>query len=102
MLDALRSALTMVAPRAAYYPGAAERHAAFVAAHPEAEPIGVAATDELPWSLIRGVPAAATDDICFRTDSFCSVLAETSLAAADPAEYVQQAVNFVNEHVGGR
>jgi len=101
LLNALRSALTMVAPRPAYYPGAAERHAAFVAAHPEAEQIGAAATGELPWTLIRGVPAAATDDICFRTESFCSVLAETSLVAAAPAQFVQQAVNFVNEHVWG-
>lgn len=101
LLNAVHSALTMIPPRLAYYPGAMERHAAFVAAHPAAEQIGAPAPDALPWTLIRDVPAAATDDICFRTESFCSVLAETSLAAADPVEFVRRAVAFVNDHVWG-
>lgn len=101
LLNAVRSALTMIPPRLAYYPGAMDRHAAFVAAHPDAEQIGAPAPGELPWTLIRDVPAATTDDICFRTESFCSVLAETSLAAADPVEFVRRAVDFVNDHVWG-
>lgn len=39
--------------------------------------------------------------VCFCSESFCSVLAETALEAADPVEFVERAVDFVNDQVWG-
>jgi acyl-CoA reductase-like NAD-dependent aldehyde dehydrogenase len=101
LLDALRRTLARVPARAAYYPGAAERHANFVAAHPEAERFGDAGAGELPWTLVPGVDPAAEDDVCFRTEAFCSVFAETALAAATVPEFLERAVEFANERLWG-
>lgn len=101
LLDAIDATLKSVPPRYAYYPGAPDRYARFIAAHPDAHQLGDAGAGELPWAVIADVPPDAPDEICFRSESFCSVLAETALDAANPAEFVQAAVEFVNERVWG-
>ena len=101
LLQGVRAVLGRVATRDAYYPGARERQAAFVAAHPEAEQIGSHEGAQLPWTLIAGVDASKTDDICFTTEAFCSLFAETTLEAASPAEFVDRAVAFANERLWG-
>ena len=70
-LGALTQTLAGITTRRAYYPGAAERREAFVAAHPEAEEYGSGPDDALPWTFIRGVPPGQTRDICFNVESFC-------------------------------
>ncbi|HVS03204.1 MAG TPA: aldehyde dehydrogenase family protein [Thermoanaerobaculia bacterium] len=100
LLAALREVLRRVPPRHAWYPGAGERYRAFVEAHPEAERYGGAAGDQLPWTLIPGVPPG-DDSLCFTTESFCSVFCETPLAAASAAEYLRQAVAFCNDRLWG-
>src|SRR5690349_878980 len=52
LLQEIRALLQRVAPRNAYYPGAKDRQQAFVAVHPEAERIGTATGEQLPWTLI--------------------------------------------------
>ncbi|MEO7002412.1 MAG: NAD-dependent aldehyde dehydrogenase [Ktedonobacterales bacterium] len=98
---AIRGVLAKVPPRPAYYPGAQQREQAFVAAHPEAERIGAATGDELPWTFITGVDPARTDDIVFTTEAFCSLFAETALAAESVADYIERAVAFANDDIWG-
>jgi acyl-CoA reductase-like NAD-dependent aldehyde dehydrogenase len=101
LLSAIRHVLAGTTTCKAFYPGAHARYAAFMAAHPEAERFGTEVHDRLPWMLIADVDANRTDDICFKTESFCSVYAETALAAADPAAFVDAAVDFANNALWG-
>ena len=101
LLDEVRRVLSSVPPRRAYYPGAAERHAAFLAEHPGAERFGVPSAGELPWTLVAGVDPGRRDDICFRTEAFSSLFAETALHAADVGEFLDRATAFCNETLWG-
>jgi acyl-CoA reductase-like NAD-dependent aldehyde dehydrogenase len=100
-LGALTQTLAGIAARRAYYPGAAERRAAFVAAHPEAEEYGTGPDDALPWIFIRGVPPGHTEDICFNVESFFGQFAETALTAPSAAAFVGAATQFCNDVVWG-
>lgn len=104
LLAALREALGKVPTRKAWYPGAADRYDAFLKAHPEAERFGERRAEHLPWALIPGVSPENRDDICFRTEAFCGVCAETPLPALPgdtPAEFLDRAVDFCNDQVWG-
>ncbi|HVR06772.1 MAG TPA: aldehyde dehydrogenase family protein, partial [Thermoanaerobaculia bacterium] len=101
LLAALRAQLARVPPRRAYYPGAADRFHAFVAAHPEAERFGAEAGDQLPWTLIPGLDPGARGDICYTTEAFCGLFAETAIAAGSIPEYLERAVAFANDTLWG-
>jgi acyl-CoA reductase-like NAD-dependent aldehyde dehydrogenase len=101
LLQAIRGVLQDVPTRAAYYPGARERQSSFVAEHPEAEYFGNAQDGQLPWTLIAGVQAGNAQDICFTTEVFCGLFAETALDATSIAEYIDRAVTFTNEELWG-
>src|SRR5262245_58413612 len=101
LLAKLREILGTTPPRAAFYPGARDRHAAFLDAHPGAVQLGSATSDQLPWTLIEGVSSDRTDDIVFTTEAFCSLFAETPLPAKSVAEYVDRAVAFCNNGIWG-
>ncbi|MEO0562147.1 MAG: hypothetical protein AAF125_08535, partial [Chloroflexota bacterium] len=98
---AINHYLSRIAPRDAYYPGAAERHSTFMTAHPGANLHGDAAEGELPWTYIEGVDSAEPDDIVFTTEPFCSIMSETALEAPDDASFLDAAVDFVNENLWG-
>jgi len=101
LIEQLRVILAKVPPRKAYYPGAKDRQRTFVEEHPDAEQIGSAATDQLPWTLITDVNPQQKDDICFTTEAFCSLFAETALDAASVPEYIERAVEFCNNTLWG-
>jgi hypothetical protein len=101
LLKAIRAIFAKTPSRAAYYPGARDRHAAFVGAHPEADQFGSAEGDALPWTFISGVSPETTDDMVFTTEAFCSLFAETALDAASPEEFVNRAVDFANDGIWG-
>ncbi len=101
LLREVRHVLSRVPPRAAYYPGAQERQQSFVAAHPDAEQFGTAARGQLPWTLVTGVDPRSEDDVCFTTEAFCGLFAETNIDGAGVAEYLDRAVAFANEHLWG-
>jgi acyl-CoA reductase-like NAD-dependent aldehyde dehydrogenase len=101
LLHQMRGLLAQVPPRTAFYPGAHERHRAFVAAHPEAEQFGAPTDEQLPWTLIAGVDPGNEDEICFTTEAFCGLFAETALDAASVPEYIDRAVEFANERLWG-
>ena len=100
-LGALAQTLAELTTRRAYYPGAAARREAFLAAHPEAEELGRGPDDALPWTFIPGVPPGHVDDICFNVESFFGQVAETALPAASPAAFIDAATAFCNDVVWG-
>ena len=99
-LERLRRVLAAVPPRRAYYPGAAQRYRRFVERYAQAEVLGEAPPDALPWTLVADVPARPGEP-ALTQEAFCGVLAEVALPAADPAEFLERAVPFVNEQVWG-
>lgn len=101
LLRHIRKVLTHVPMRKAYYPGAQQRAQAFVDAHPDAELFGKASEGRLPWTLISGVDPEKTDDICFTTEAFCGLFAETELSAASTVEYIERAVDLCNNTLWG-
>ncbi len=102
LVDAIRRLLSRVPARRAYYPGAAGRDTAFREAHPQAERFGDGAEPgALPWTLIAGLDPNRADDLCYRTEAFCGLVAETALDAAGVAEYMERAVRFCNETLWG-
>ncbi|MBO0782356.1 MAG: aldehyde dehydrogenase family protein, partial [Ktedonobacteraceae bacterium] len=101
LLEMVRGVLARVPTRKAYYPGAQQRFQRFLDVHPNAERFGTAGDGELPWTLIAGVDPQQKDDICFTTEAFCGLFAETALDAASPQDYIGQAVHFCNEQLWG-
>lgn len=102
-LDALRHVLQNHPARPAYYPGAEDRYAQFKEAHPHAEAIGGSVSDgpDVPWTLIPDLDPSNKDDICFGTESFCSVTGQTSLSATDASDFLRKAVDFCNNTLWG-
>ncbi|HEX7734899.1 MAG TPA: aldehyde dehydrogenase family protein [Ktedonobacteraceae bacterium] len=101
LLREVRSALAKIPLRQAYYPGAHQRQQAFLAAHPEAEQFGTPRDEEMAWTLVTGLDANKSDDICFTTEAFCGLFGETALEAASVVEYIDRAVDFANQHIWG-
>ena len=98
LMDAIREVIRSLPPRVAYYPGAAERQRALLAAHPDAELFGGGAN---PRTLVANLDATNADEYCFREEFFGPILAQTSLSGATPAEYLHNAVRFANERLRG-
>ncbi len=101
LLDAVRELLGRVPARRAFYPGAEKRDAAFRAGHPDAERFGGAGNGTLPWTLIPGLDPHDPDDMCFHTEAFCGLFAETALEADGVAAYLERAVQFCNDTLWG-
>lgn len=95
-LDRIRTVLSELPPRTAYYPGTADRHASLKAAHPDAESFD----GDVPRTLITGVDPEA-DDPCFTAEVFGPVLAETALPGSDPRSFLERAVAFCNDRLEG-
>jgi acyl-CoA reductase-like NAD-dependent aldehyde dehydrogenase len=100
-VEAISNILAEIDTRTAYYPGAKERQRAFVSEHPDARQLGAANNDRLPWTFISNVDSRNKNDICFKDESFCGLLAETALEAPTPAEFIKRAVEFANETLWG-
>ena len=101
LLDAIRLVAMETVPRVAYYPGADRRRKAVVAAHPEAEFLDLAEDNPSPRILVHHLPHSRINDICFRTEAFSSVLAETRLPGNGAATFLRRAVEFCNENLWG-
>lgn len=102
LLDAIRTSLDRAERREPYYPGAEDRWAEFVAAHPEAECFGPRGDGEVPWTLIPGVDPQRDDDIVFTTEAFAGVFAEVPLdAPRSVAAFLDEATAFCNQRLWG-
>jgi acyl-CoA reductase-like NAD-dependent aldehyde dehydrogenase len=97
----LCDALARVPPRAAWYPGAEARWAAFVEGRRDvrASPPGPPGT--LPWAVVAGLDPDDAAEPAFCEEAFCAVLGETAVGSDDPVEFLPAAVRFVNERVLG-
>ena len=100
-MQALVDALSQVEPIRAYYPGSADTQRMFVEAHPEAIQIGGGDDDHIPWTVIPDLDPDATDDICYRRESFSGLCGEVALGASSVAEFLDRAVAFLNNTVWG-
>jgi hypothetical protein len=100
-LAAVQDVLRQVPPRRAYYPGAADRFAAFAAAHPDALLLGEPGEGELAWGMALDLDPEAADDIAFTTEAFCSFFAAVPLPAAGAVDFLRRAVEFCNERLWG-
>ncbi len=100
-LAALRKIYAQTPLRFAFYPGSQDRYRAFLNAHPEAEQIGEERNGELPWTIIPKVDHEKSDDICFTTEAFCSVVAVTSISAASVPEFLERSVEICEPAVVG-
>jgi acyl-CoA reductase-like NAD-dependent aldehyde dehydrogenase len=100
-LHELECVLSSIPTRRAYYPGAADRHAAFVAAHHDAHLLGSFDDERLPWTVLADVDPRARGDVALNVEAFCSLMAETALDTATPDQFVDAAVEFCNDVVWG-
>jgi acyl-CoA reductase-like NAD-dependent aldehyde dehydrogenase len=101
LLSKVGERFSAVPTRPAYYPGAHDRHRAFVSAHPDARTFGQPSGLDLPWTLIPGADPSRDDDIAFTTEAFCGVFAETPLDASNTPEFIDRAVAFCNDRLWG-
>jgi len=94
-LDLLQATLRRIAPRKAYYPGAADRYRRFAGCEPNASPPGT-----LPWALLADLKPDEAPH-CLREESFVSVFAEIGLDATGAEDFLSQAVDFANGRLWG-
>ncbi len=95
----LERAMAASPTRKAWYPGSAERYRRLVEGRPgvRRSPAG---PGELPWTLVPGLDPERDDEL-YRTEAFCSLVAETSVGSEDPVEFLDAAVTFANERLWG-
>lgn len=101
LIDSVKAAFAAAPPRAPYYPGAEDRHARFVAEHPDAHQFGPRGSGRVPWTLITDLDASDEDELCFSTEAWCGVTSEVPLGGADVVEYIEKAVAFANDRCWG-
>ena len=100
LLDRLLAELARIAPRRAYYPGAAARYAALTEGAAHVRRMGQAGEGQLPWTLITDLDPKS-DAAQFTVEPFCSILSEVSVGSADPVEFLASASEFANERLWG-
>ena len=101
LTQAIGRVLAQTPTRRAYYPGATDLYETFLAVHPEAQPYGNAPEGHLPWTIIPDVDPDNRQEICFRQEPFCSLMAETAIEANSIEQFVDRAVEFANETLWG-
>lgn len=94
-LDKVQAVLDQTPRRLAYYPGARDRFCRFAGSQPADEPGG-----RLPWTIIRNVDAQRQPQ-WLTEESFVCVCAETAIDAATTEQFLDRAVDFVNDRVWG-
>ncbi len=99
-LELVHAALAQTPSRKAYYPGAQQRYQGFLDHYPLAEALAERTKDQVPWTVLPEVPAEK-GEYALTNEAFCGVLAETSLEASDPADFMAKATEFANDSCWG-
>jgi hypothetical protein len=99
-LRKVEEALARTPPRRAYYPGAEQRYREMVHRYTNARVVGAEAEGAIPWTILPDVPPAA-GEYALAHEAFCGVLAEVTLDAEEPAEFLAAAVDFANDRCWG-
>jgi acyl-CoA reductase-like NAD-dependent aldehyde dehydrogenase len=95
--------LARVAPRPAYYPGAADRYRTLLAGRTGVLTFGAPGAGPpplLPWALVPDLDSHSHDEL-FSVEPFCAILSHTELDAPDPAAFLAAATRFCNERLWG-
>ncbi|MFG2576296.1 aldehyde dehydrogenase family protein [Streptomyces sp. NPDC048481] len=95
LLGEIRRVLRELPPRADYYPGAAGRLDAVLAAHPEAEVLGDGACRVLVPDI------TVEDDVLLCDEVFGSALGVVRLPGSDAEAFLREAVDFANDKLPG-
>ncbi len=96
-LNAVRSVITGLPHRDAYFPGAAQRQKAALEAYPGAETFG----GDVPYTLITGLDANYSNDYCYTHEFFGPVMSQVDIDGDDTAAYLKNAVDFCNVRLFG-
>jgi acyl-CoA reductase-like NAD-dependent aldehyde dehydrogenase len=99
-LEKVERALAATPARKAYYPGAMDRHEAFLREYPDAKIVGERGEGIVPWTIAPDVPPRA-GEYALSNEAFCGVLAETALFADGPREFLDKAVALANDACWG-
>jgi hypothetical protein len=99
-LTLLHQELAAIPNRQAYYPGAKERYQAFLDHYPQAQALTCADQESIPWTVIPDI-SPTLGEYALNHEAFCGLLAEVSLDAHEPGEFLAKAVNFANQKVKG-
>lgn len=100
-VKALQEVCAEIPPRNAYYPGAEDRWQAIVKNRSNVSQIGQASLGQLPWTFITDLNSDDTNEVLFKNEPFCSVIASVQVGSANPIEFLQAATAFVNNHLWG-
>jgi len=100
-LAAVRANLARIPSRLPYYPGSLERYARFEDCAPSAERLGAPSEGHLPWLIATGLDSGNAETHAFRNEAWCGVLAETSIDASDPADFMARATELCNDVLFG-
>jgi acyl-CoA reductase-like NAD-dependent aldehyde dehydrogenase len=99
-LAKVRETLAATPSRKAYYPGAKDRWRGFLEHYPKAEKLAADGEGVVPWTLLPDVPPAE-GEYALSNEAFCGVLAEVSLDASGPEDFLAKAVAFANDRCWG-
>lgn len=100
-VNALQAVCTEIAPRKAYYPGAEDRWQVIVKNHSNVSHIGQASSGQLPWTFITDLDSDDANEILYKEEPFCSVIASVQVGNVNPVEFLQAATDFVNNRLWG-
>ncbi len=101
LIERLKAVLADQPRRKAFYPGAEERFERFTSSNPSALMIGRRQPGYLPYALIPNLDPSDRNNICFRSEAFCTLLAQTAVEGGDAAEFLKNAVEFCNNVLWG-
>ena len=100
-MKALQAVCAEIPLRAAYYPGAEDRWQAITKNRSNVNNIGNAKSGELPWTFIADLNPDAMDEVLFKKEPFCSVIASVQVGSTEPIDFLQAATDFVNNRLWG-
>ena len=100
-LAAVRANLARIPSRLPYYPGSLERYERFEDCAPSAERLGAPSEGHLPWLIATGLDSGDPETHAFNNEAWCGVLAESSIEASDPADFLARATELCNDVLFG-
>lgn len=100
-MKALQEVCAEIPLRTAYYPGAQDRWQAVLKNRSNVTNIGNPNANELPWTFITDLNPDDANEVLFKDEPFCSVIASVQVGSADPMDFLQAATEFVNNRLWG-
>jgi aldehyde dehydrogenase (NAD(P)+) len=100
-MKALQEACAEIPTRSAYYPGAEDRWQAITKNRSNVTNIGKPKANQLPWTFISDLIPDNTNEVLFKDEPFCSVIASVQVGSADPVEFLHEATKFMNNRLWG-